>query len=337
MREFVKKLLPRSIFNIVRPIFQCWYVLYAYLYDYVRYLKYSSSLGYSSAAKLESIIVMNYHVVEKGLTMPKTRLGFGKDRIPRLCDFCDKYILNYDLSSSNQVQHAVGVLKEYLDFHDKRGFSVQQELKTRILRTVNLAESKLKINPTKQIDITREEYFKFGTGHFPDFASSRKSIRNYSSENIPDDTMRLVFRTAQTSPSACNRQTARVHVFSDKEKIKEILDIQGGSGGFGYLANKLIVITAELGAFGGAHERYQAYIDGGMFAMNVLYALHAYSIGCCILNCSNAPYKDKKLQKVCNINKNEVFIAMISCGFVPEQFSIATSQRYELEEIYTIW
>ncbi len=336
IRESIKKIMPITIFLLLRPIFQCWYVLYSFFYDYIRYLRYSSSLNYSTPTKLEGSIIMKYHVIEKGLTMPKTRLGFGKERIPVLCNFCDKYISKYNLSESKQVQHAIGVLKEYIKFHEKNKFNLSDKIKNRIDKTIQLADKYEKVAETKQFLVTKEEYFKHINAPFTTFSNSRRSVRNYSEQNIPIEVIEKTINLVINTPSACNRQTSRAYVFINKEKIKTITDIQGGAGGFGYLANKLIVITAELGVFGGAHERYQAYIDGGMFAMNMLYALHSNSIVCCILNCSNSPEKDKKLQKCCKIKKNEVFIAMISCGYAPDKFSVATSYRYKEKDICKI-
>jgi Nitroreductase len=242
-------------------------------------------------------------------------------------------VIKYDLSTSDQVQHAIGVLKEYLLFHSKQEFKISSQLEARIKKTINLAESKITTKATNQLSTTKEEYFRNINSPFNLFSDSRKSIRNYSEEDIPIESIKSALNIVLNTPSACNRQTSRAYIFKNKNQIKEIIDIQGGAGGFGYLANKLVVITAELGVFGGAHERYQAYIDGGIFAMNMLYALHANSIACCILNCSNAPGKDKRLHKICEIDRNEVFIAMISCGYPTDNFSIATSHRYELNRI----
>jgi hypothetical protein len=54
------------------------------------------------------------------------------------------------------------------------------------------------------------------------------------------------------------------------------------------------VITAELGVFMNLDERNQAYTDGGMYAMNLLLALHHHQIAACPLNCSHSAAKDRK-------------------------------------------
>ena len=91
-----------------------------------------------------------------------------------------------------------------------------------------------------------------------------------------------------------------------------------------------------MGLFGGIAERYQVYIDGGMYAMNLLYALHYNQIAACILNCSHTPEKDELLRNICGIKDSENFIAMIACGIPPERFKIAISRRYERSDTNNI-
>jgi len=102
------------------------------------------------------------------------------------------------------------------------------------------------------------------------------------------------------------------------------------------LTNKLIIVASELGVFTGQEERNQAYIDGGIYLMNLVYSLHYNKIGACILNCSNSIEKDIELRKLSMIKESEVFIAMVACGIPPETFKIATSTRYSLDKTNVI-
>jgi nitroreductase len=110
------------------------------------------------------------------------------------------------------------------------------------------------------------------------------------------------------------------------------LEIQGGNRGFGHLVNKLMVITSETGVFSSESERNQAFIDGGIYAMNLLYSLHYYNIACCILNCSNTVEKDRRLRELCGVKESEVFISMVSLGMPPNDFKAAASIRYPIEK-----
>lgn len=310
-------------------------LLTAYWYDYKRYIKYSGTIAYNSSIKLESLIIKEYHIIEKGLTMPETKVGFGQEKIINLCKDCLYFYNKYPLS--DQIKHSIGVILEYEAFHKAKCFSLNLET-IQAINSVKEIAIHTNIIPTSQYQTSRKEYFKTNEMNFPYFSNSRRSIRNFDPNiNISTEELEKICKLCLNTPSACNRQTSRIHIYTDKNEINNILKVQDGCKGFGHLTNKLIVITAELGAFAYPMERYQAYIDGGMFAMNMLYAIHYNKIGACILNCSHNPIKDKNIRKVCmGINESEIFIAMIACGVPPESFSITTSKRYSLNEVYKI-
>ncbi|HRB28796.1 MAG TPA: nitroreductase family protein [Nitrosomonas sp.] len=328
----IKTLVPQNLKAFIRNPLLNTKLKRAYRYDYQKYLKFGRNRFESSPVKLIGQIILLYHVIEKGLTMPETRLGFGKQRIIRLCDLCLKYRDKYGLDD-DQVTHAIQVILEYNDFHKRNNFKLDKSVIECIDHILDFANQ---IEPSQQIEVTREDYFKHTFDSFQLFSNSRSSIRNFTQQNIPIEELEQGLELARNTPSACNRQSWRTYIFSDHERIKRILDAQGGNNGFGHLTNKLIVITGEMGLFGGIAERYQVYIDGGMYAMNLLYALHYNQIAACILNCSHTPEKDELLRNICGIKDSENFIAMIACGIPPERFKIAISRRYERSDTNNI-
>lgn len=119
-----------------------------------------------------------------------------------------------------------------------------------------------------------------------------------------------------------------MHVF---ENAQEALDWQPGNKGFGHLASRGLVVTVDLQAFSGAGERNQAFIDGGMFAMSILYALHAQGLGACPLAWSMRPADDVKMRRALDIPNNEAVIMMISVGNLPDTLQVAKSHRMPLD------
>lgn len=310
-------------------------LLYSYYYDFIRYYR-NANIDWNDTTPTRAIalIIMKYHVIEKGLTMPQRRLGFGKGILMSLVSDCESYISKYG-SDDEQLLHAMEVIMEYRDLHHSHQYDLGKELSSSL---ENFRKAIPFVNRHEQRAVTRDQYFSFSQSSFSLFSNSRSSIRNYSAENIPINTLLEVLNLARNTPSACNRQSWRSYVYLNKTDISEILKVQGGNRGFGHLVNKLIIVTGELGVFGGGNggERNQVYIDGGIYVMNALLALHHYKIGACVLNCSNTPDNDKRLRKLCKIKESEVFIAMIACGIPPEQFSIASSKRYDLQKTNTV-
>ena len=304
-------------------------VMYILLMRVYFYVTYSGATGLSKRNKLTGRVVADYHVLEKGLTMPDTRLGFGRARVLNVIEYCNKFISKYGANDA-QIAHAIATVLEYKQFHEENNYQLDEE----VLSEISNLQNKFKnIHPSHQLLGTREDYFKSAHDSFESFSNSRRSIRNYTKEDVSLDVIKKAIKLARNAPSVCNRQSVRVHVYSKQETVQNILTTQGGNRGFGHLANKVIVITAQLGAMHGLYERNQAFVDGGIWAMNMLYALHHYKVAACPLNCSNSPKKDKLLRKYGKIDKSETFIMLISVGYPPEEFKLASSPRLSVDEM----
>ena len=302
------------------------------VYDAMRY--YNNSMmknPYKTQDRLLGLITARQHVVEKGLTMPQTRLGFGKENILAMIELCKIYEGKFDVSHE-QFQNAIAVLKEYVAYHNAHAYALDDEL----LRKINsLIEKYSEVLPSKQSKTTASTFFGSTDESFPAFAHSRHTVRNYSSEDVPLDLLNSVISLSCTAPSACNRQPVRVHICCGKAK-DAVIKVHQGNRGFGHLANKVLVITSNLSSYIDAKERNCAFVDGGIFVMNLLYALHYYHIGACTLNWSASKEDDENLRRIISLPEAEEVVALISIGMLPEEISIACAERINTERIISV-
>ncbi|MGQ1909559.1 nitroreductase family protein [Marinifilum sp. RC60d5] len=286
----------------------------------------------SKVDKVKRNLTLEYHIIEKGLTMPVPRPGFGKTVVLSL----ERTIFEYHklkLSKNDlEFKQSVSVLKEYKEFHQKIEFDLDNEVTLALNRVVDTFSN---LEGIKQIKTTKEEYFKSIDAPFEEFCNSRYSVRNYTDEEVPLDVLYKCVNIAQKSPSFCNRQPTRVCIVKSAEKKQAILSIQNGNRGFGHLADTLLVITSVISTTKDIHERNENHLNGGMFSMTLLHALHQNKIGACSLNWSVSNDKEEKLRRLLNIPENEIALLVISCGYVPDVLSIASSPRKEAKEIIT--
>ena len=63
-----------------------------YLYDYEALLRFSNAFCANNREADLSRIIMSYHVIEKGLTMPHRRLAFGKVTVVELIGCLEKQL-----------------------------------------------------------------------------------------------------------------------------------------------------------------------------------------------------------------------------------------------------
>ena len=168
---------------------------------------------------------------------------------------------------------------------------------------------------------------------FENFIKSRTSVRNFSDKEVLEKEVYKAVDIARYTPSVCNRQSWKVHYFGDRNKMNTILNLQNGNNGFTETINKLLIITADTKKFTKL-ESNQVFVDGGLFAMNLLLALHAQNIASCCLN-TCLPYVDeKKIKRIGNIPNSERLIMMIGIGKQKDSFEVAISERVAVEQIF---
>ncbi len=105
------------------------------------------------------------------------------------------------------------------------------------------------------------------------------------------------------------------------------------TGALDTLADTLLVITSTVSVTKDLHERHENHLNGGMFIMTLLNALHFHKLGACSLNWSVSKDKDLKLRQLLHIPGNEVVLVVISCGYLPERLALAASPRISAKEI----
>lgn len=320
--------LPRKIYNRLYGNRLSVQLRYFMGYDRKR-LCHTLKAGYRLRERHLAEIIMEYHIVEKGLTMPRRRVNFGHAVVKSLIQKTLAFHKNFG-SDEPQVTHAIGVLHAYNEMHKDFDRSSDPTFwKTLADFLARFPE----VPAATQAHVTREAFYASNEAPFPQFAAARHTLRHYAGA-LDIEKIRKAVALAQTAPSACNRQHARVYCLSDHTLRDQVLALQNGNRGFGHLADKLLVVTTDLADLCGANERNDAFTNGGIFLMNLCYALHYCEVAHCMLNWSVNPETDRALRELLYIAHTEVVIAILSCGEAPEEFDVATSPRKPLEAIY---
>lgn len=320
-----------SIYRKLSTLIRLYRVIRYLRYDLIRLSQYpASGLQTNAEAKLLTQLAVSFHVVEKGLTMPETKMGFGVALVNKIIQFCNVY-LDSNYSIDNPVfTHTIMVLNEYVQFHILRDYDLPPEVVEEIS---NLCDRAGIHESSQQWNTTPSDFFSYSRSSFDQFCRSRHSVRNYSKDKISDAVIRSCIALAQTAPSACNRQPVRTYIVIDPLIKKEVLSLQNGNRGFGHLAPALIVVSSDLNYLLDVNERNDSYINAGLFTMNLLYALHFHSIGSCILNWSVDSKKDNALRSLVGIPENETISVIVACGYPPQDFKIALSPRLNPDAI----
>ena len=337
LKKLVWRITPQFSHRLIRYMYFFARLLPNVLYDMQRYLAYSGlnrSLG--RRGERAARIVLSYHQLEKGLSLAAPRPGFGADAAKRLLSDIETFAVAYGVVPPATTGFAV--LREYLAFQDRAGHdaSAVRSRYMELMDRFQVGADALNNWSGGAVRVRRTELDRKRNGSFVEFFTSRHSVRHFTGGTIPDQIIREAVRIAQMTPSVCNRQSWRVHAFYDRDMILRLLEIQAGNRGFGDQSSVVLIITCDLTSFVDVAERYQAWIDGGMFSMSLCLALHALGYGTCCLNWSKERADDRRLREAAKLPATEQVIMLLAVGCLPDEFQVACSSRLEIDQVVKI-
>ncbi|MDB4624364.1 nitroreductase family protein [Akkermansiaceae bacterium] len=311
-------------------------LLRGYWRDFRRYSAHAC-VGYNrlhmDPGQLEGRIIATYHVIEKGLSMPEFRAGFGIPMLSGLIRMLREAESSCEWETNVNIQTARKVVHEYIVRHEEIEYELDEKLSAHDLKFAKGIQRSLQVEAGSK-SYTRGHYFDASQAPFPEFARSRHSCRVFDpSKKVDPAVIRSAVEVARFAPSVCNRQCWRAHVFQDKKMVEKLLQFQGGNRGFGHTIPCVVVLTAGLKVFSGYAERSQGFLDGGLFGMSLMYALHHQNLGCVPL-CWLVPLKeDEKFRKVAGIPDDEIVLMFLGVGTPVENFLAPASQRRSVDEL----
>lgn len=299
-------------------------------YDFRRYSAHSSTRTVKlSVAQGDAELTKLYHSVEKGLTLVPARPGFGAVIVEKLVAGLSRRLAVPE-TWTQTCGDGIDALIGYRAFNAQAGLPPNPEVDRLVAASIEkkLVPGVAPIKRVRRADIQRAIDFDARA-----FFWSRHSVREFSPGPLDMKEFLAAIDLARSSPSVCNRQSGRVRYVVNDGGNLQFLKHQNGNRGFGSTAQAILIITSELSAFVDATERYQGWIDGGMFAMSVILGLHAKGFGACCLNWSQGDAADLALRKDLDLAPSETVIMLIAAGNMPEEFSVARSHRLPAEQV----
>lgn len=277
--------------------------------------------------KMQYVILRENHVIEKGMSMRNPKKGYGQEKVRKLLEHLKKYNSLYGRDNKDFLQYPLSTIHSYINYTEKQGVNIDN-IKMDFCKFIDgLRPIDLSLHAGVK-KVYKEEIQSKCNKNFESLLYSRHSIRYFSNVSPDKELIIKALVLAQRTPSACNRQGWKTHVFEGEKSIK-LVKWQGGCRGFEDELKHSILVTANLKAFL-FYEVHQAYIDGGLYAMNLINALHSLGLGCIPLSCGFESWKLKQLKEF-DIPENEVPIVIIAFGHMTNEFNVAISTRKPID------
>jgi len=298
------------------------------MYDFFRYLKYAGWRSKYRYSVRDYKAVKIYHRLEKSLSFRQrdSSSGWG--------------------AAADLVIHLKKYKKENNSFtyHEKVGVKVLGDF-IAVAIAENNPEAKAiiefwevhKESSFVQGGVVEKSLADLQRGRLLDpeaFFLSRFSVRDFDCKNVSNKDIEQIISLALNTPSVCNRQGSFVYCLNTRAEIDKALSLQNGNRGFGHEIPCLLILCADISAFDTAGERYQQWIDGGMFSMSIIWALHSLGFASCCLNWSKGALDDMKLRKLINIKKEHTILMMLGVGLPRENIKVCYSARKPVKDFY---
>ena len=319
----------RIIWQKIRPYGRVLKALNAFFYDFKRFVSYGGWREDMYDIEQRSYhIVKVYHCLEKSISFKHRKKDSGWAAANAVLDMLKIAVASGTIGFHDRV--ALKVLKNFIALPENVG----TEKAKHIEKELQLFDfESLDAQGAKEHGI---EEFRKGMLKAPEeFFFSRYSLREFGKEIVDETTIKRAVALAMKSPSVCNRQAWCVYHTNDPILKEKALRYQEGNRGFGENIPNLMIITTDLKAFIPGQERSQHWIDGGLFSMSLIYALHSLGVASCCLNWSQTPAKDKLLRSLVNIEPNHTVIMMLAVGWPDERNKVCISARRPIENVYT--
>ena len=247
------------------------------------------------------------HRLEKGLLNKSPKPFWGWEKAERIAS------LIVDNKDDFSTRTGKGVLKAYIDAKKASDNLSEREKATRFEKDYYgiLTEN----TPGGIISLTRSDIQIENKQTIEQFISSRHSCRDYQNKLVSREDIEAAIALALKCPSACNRQVTKCYVYQSK-------DLQ------------TIILTTSIRAYD-VGEFNDWFISPSIFAGYLSLSLHLYGIGSCVYRkqlYGKHAYNVKMRDKF-GIPNDEMIILEIRFGYYKDSFSVAMSNRHDVNDI----
>ena len=308
IRKWIVNSLPAPLVRRMKELRSAVILWSEFRADRRRYFRYSLSgevVNFLPVPRsVETQLTKDYHRIEKGLALPHPKRPFGAavaDRISLNISTGRRYGVSSDVVA--HVESAQEALRQW----NEQG-------------------------------VIAESVAPFGSGErrgmndVDAFFRTRHSVRDFANSDVADEILYRAVSLAINSPSVCNRQSWFVRFFRGQD-VARILKYQNGNAGFTAVVPVVGLVTVDSRMFAAAGERNQPWIEGGIFSMSLVWALHALGVDTCMLNMSVRNRVVAQLRKEFGLEDNELVIMMVAIGYGREGHRVARSPRRDVDDV----
>lgn len=258
---------------------------------------------------------------------------FSKEQIQIIINLLRKFIKYENYQNNFAFINGINTLREYRKIYEEHKWIEKEEYK--LVSDFLKNYSNIINQKTGAFIVTKEELKKNYQIDYKKFVMSRHSTRNYENKELKMEDIREAVEIAKFSPSACNRQFIKLHYYPKGKLKQNVINYSLGKTGFYLEGVNTFIITFDVNALKKAGERNQGYLNSGLFATNLVNALHSLGIGTCFIQFGNSVKQEEELKKMNGIPSHERIAVILFAGYYDNLSIFTISPRKKFEEYFT--
>ncbi len=151
---------------------------------------------------------------------------------------------------------------------------------------------------------------------------TRRSIRSFTGEIVPDETMEILLAAAMTAPSAGNAQPWEFVVIRDTEKLKAVGEFHHHAK-FALAAGQAVLVCADT-----SREKYPGrwMLDCSAAIQNLLLAARTNGLGACWCGLYPVESRMEGARKLVGAPDHIMPVAIVPVGFTDKKQEV--KQRF---------
>lgn len=156
---------------------------------------------------------------------------------------------------------------------------------------------------------------------FNDVLETRRSIRSYLSDPIPDDVLQVILEAGRAAPSFQNRQCWRFVVLNNSALIKDFSANIGLLGKINFFLKNvpvIIVACADPSKCGTVNKQDYYLVDTAIAFQQMMLSAWNHGIGSCWM----AAFDENKVRGFLSIPQNIRVVALSPFGYPKEKESV---------------
>jgi len=264
------------------------------------------------------------HMLEKNLQNPENLTRYKKNDASRL-QRLESLLLRADKENSANLldmKWAKRIAKEFTIYQRTGSYcEMLGKVQTELPGLKEIKEANATNSQVAEIDLV-------------EFMKGRRSVRNWTHEDVPDEVVKILVEAGSWAPSSCNRQTCYFIAIKDKKKIAILADTVKGGRTFFRRAPLLLVVVNDVRRYQLPDERHIPYQDAAAAIQNILLMAHRMGLGTCWASFTSGTgiiSNERKVRNFLKIPKHCKISGTIAIG--KPDIKVCTIPRIELKNI----